>query len=68
MRDANGLAWMVATERPELFLHEEWALAISGDPVERAVQKPVGHRGPRYHPVLTMKEPYEPVIRIYKHN
>jgi hypothetical protein len=60
LRDANGLAWMVATERPELFLHEEWAIAISGDPVARAVRKG------RYHRVLTMAKPYEPVIEIYK--
>ncbi len=60
LRDANGLTWMIATERPELFLHEQWALAVPGDPVARAVGKG------RYHRVLTIAKPYEPVIQVYK--
>lgn len=66
LRDANGLAWMVATERPDLFLHEEWALAISGDPVATAVQRATLKKGPRYYRMLTIVERFEPKIEIYK--
>src|SRR5260370_15612336 len=30
LHDGNEPAWMAATTRPDLFLHEEWAVAISG--------------------------------------
>jgi len=66
LRDANGLAWIVATERPDLFLHEEWALAISGDPVATAVQRATLKKGPRYYRMLTIVERFEPKIEIYK--
>jgi len=35
----NGLAWDAAVTRPELFLWQEWAVAMRGDPVDRAVQR-----------------------------
>jgi hypothetical protein len=34
----NRLTWDPAILRPDLFLHEEWALAIEGDPVSRALK------------------------------
>ncbi len=46
---ANEPAWMAATARPDLFLHEEWALATSGDPVATAIQRATFKNGPRYH-------------------
>ena len=52
--------------RPDLFLHEEWALAISGDPVATAVERATLKKGPRYYRVQTMTERFEPVIEIYK--
>jgi hypothetical protein len=37
MHQGNHPAWDSAIARPELFLHEEWALAIEGDAVSRTV-------------------------------
>ncbi len=35
----NGPAYLAAVMRPEMFLREEWALALSGDEVATAVQR-----------------------------
>ena len=59
-------AWTAATARPDLFLHEEWALAIAGDPVATALQRATLRSGPRYHLVQTVKVKGAPVIEIYK--
>jgi hypothetical protein len=66
LRDSNEPAWMAATSRPELFLHEEWALATAGDPVARATQRPALRQGLRYHRVQTIQVKDQPVIEIYK--
>ncbi len=52
--------------RPDLFLHEEWALTIAGDPVATAIQTSSLKSGPRYHLVQTVKVKGAPVIEIYK--
>lgn len=59
-------AWTAATLRPDLFLHEEWGLAESGDPVATAVQRASLKAGPHYHLVQTVKVKGAPVIEIYK--
>lgn len=59
-------AWMAATARPNLFLHEEWAVAVAGDPVATAIQRASLKTGPRYHLVQTVKVKGAPVIEIYK--
>jgi Dolichyl-phosphate-mannose-protein mannosyltransferase len=66
LRDSNEPAWMAATTRPDLFLHEEWALATSGDPVATAVQRATFKTGPRYHRIQTIMVKGQPVIEIYK--
>jgi hypothetical protein len=66
LRDANEPAWMAATTRPDLFLHEEWALATSGDPVATAVQRATFKKGPRYYRVQIIMVKGEPVIEVYK--
>lgn len=66
LRDSNGPAWMAATMRPDLFLHEEWALATSGDPVATAVQRATFKNGPRYHPEQIIMLKNAPVIEIYR--
>jgi hypothetical protein len=60
---------MAATTRPNLFLHEGWAIAISGDAVATAVQRAtfkIGPVGPRYHLERTIIIKGAPVIEIYK--
>jgi hypothetical protein len=69
LHDGNEPAWMAATTRPNLFLHEEWAIAISGDAVATAVQRArfkTGPPGPRYHLERTIMIKGAPVIEIYK--
>jgi hypothetical protein len=69
--DGDEPAWMAATTRPDLFLHEEWAVAFAGDQVATAIQRAslqIGSRrtGPRYHLAQTVKVKGAPVIEIYK--
>jgi Dolichyl-phosphate-mannose-protein mannosyltransferase len=64
--DGDDPAWMAATTRPDLFLHEEWGIAISGDSVATALQRATLKTGPRYHLVQTVKVKGAPVIEIYK--
>ena len=68
LHDGNEPAWMAATTRPGIFLHEEWAIAISGDPVATAVQRATFKGGPRYYQVRTITIRGAPVIEIYKRN
>jgi hypothetical protein len=64
--NGDELDWPAATARPDLFLHEEWAVAISGDTVATAIQRSSLKTGPRYHLVQTVKVKGAPVIEIYK--
>ncbi len=69
--DGDEPEWPAATQRPDLFLDEEWGLAISGDAVATAIQRATykngpGKNGPHYHLVQTVKVKGAPVIEIYK--
>jgi hypothetical protein len=64
--DGDEPEWSAASMRPDLFLHEEWAVAVAGDVVATAVQKSAFQHGPRYHLVETVKVKGAPVIEIYK--
>jgi hypothetical protein len=66
--DDGGPEWAAATTRPDLFLHEAWAVAVAGDPVATAVQKLAFKSGPRYYLVQAIKVKGAPVIEIYKRN
>lgn len=57
----NGLPWEAAMRRPSLLLWQEWAVAMAGDAVDRAV----GSGGPyRLEKSITVKG--APEIRIYR--
>lgn len=64
--DGDEPAWMAATTRPDLFLHEEWAVTVAGDTVATAIQRASLKTGPRYRLVQTVKVKGAPVIEIYK--
>lgn len=66
LHDGNGPAWMAATTRPDFFLHEEWAVSFSGDPVATAVERASFKTGPHYHLVKCIMLKDSPVIKIYK--
>ncbi len=63
----NGLAFDAAVARPDLFLREEWALAIAGDQVAEAMSR-TQKSGPQYLCVKTIAVKGAPVIQIYRRN
>jgi len=65
--DGNNPAWLGAVARPDLLLHEEWAVAIGGDSVATAVQK-ASRKRPRYQLVEAIAVKGAPVIEIYRRN
>ncbi len=66
LNDGDNPEWMAATTRPDLFLHEEWAVVTAGDTVATTILKSAFQHGPRYHLVQTVKVKGAPVIEIYK--
>jgi hypothetical protein len=64
--DDGGPEWMASVVRPDLFLHQEWAVAMSGDAVATAIQRSPFQHGPRYYLVQAIKVKGAPVIEIYK--
>ena len=66
LNDGNEPQWLAATKRPQIFLHEEWAVAMAGDPVATAVQWSSFKSGPNYELVRTVIVKDAPVIEIYR--
>jgi hypothetical protein len=64
--DGDEPEWMAATTRPDLFLHEEWAVTLAGDTVATAIQRATLKTGPRYHLIQTVKVKGAAVVEIYK--
>lgn len=65
LHEGNGPAFAAALANPRFFLHEEWAVTFSGDPLATAILR-CQRTGPRYHRVLTITAPHAPVIEIYR--
>ena len=61
----NSAYWTAAAGRPDLFLHEEWAVAFGGDRVQSAIIRDSRHR-PRYTLQKTVVVKNAPVIEIYR--
>jgi hypothetical protein len=61
----NGPHWLGAVARPELFLWEEWAVAMGGDPVQTAINR-AARAGPHYRLVRRIAVKNAPVIEIYR--
>jgi len=60
----NWPHWQAAVTRPDLFLWEEWAVVMGGDPVQTALLR-AGVNGPRYELVKIVMVPHAPVVEIY---
>ena len=60
----NWPHWPAAVARPDLFLWEEWAVVMGGDPVQSALLR-AGVNGPRYELVKIVMVPHAPVVEIY---
>ncbi|MDQ6760606.1 MAG: glycosyltransferase family 39 protein [Acidobacteriota bacterium] len=65
LHEGNGAAWDAAIARPDLFLHEPWAVAQAGDKVAAAILK-AARTGPHYECVQTIIVKDAPVIEIYR--
>jgi len=67
LHSGNAPDWQRSVVRPDLFLHEEWAVTISGDEVATAIQR-ANRNGKRYDRVKTIAIRGAPVIEIYRRN
>ena len=65
LHDGNVPHWEGALARPDLYLSEEWAVAISGDKVSDTIVK-ASRTGPHYRCVRTIALKGAPVIQIYR--
>jgi len=65
LHEDNRPEWEAAVGRPDLFLRERWALAISGDKVATALVR-LGRSGPKYERVKSIELKGAPVIEIYR--
>ncbi len=61
----NLPAWQAAVGRPDLFLREEWAIAIAGDAVDGTIGR-AARTGPRYELERTIKVEGQPALHIYR--
>jgi hypothetical protein len=65
LSECNWPHWGAVLARPDLFLWEEWAVAIAGDKVATTIQK-AQRQGPRYECVKMIIVKGGPVIEIYR--
>ncbi|MGA2182107.1 MAG: glycosyltransferase family 39 protein [Bryobacteraceae bacterium] len=63
LHEGNVPAWDGALARPDLMLHEEWAVAVKGDSVFRAIGA-----SPRYALVRAINVPGAPTVYIWRRN
>jgi hypothetical protein len=62
----QSVTWQAACRRPELFLHEDWAVATGGDDVQTAVWR-LPRFGRHYALESTIIVKGAPVVEIYRH-
>jgi hypothetical protein len=62
----NPGIWEITCERPDLFLHEEWVIALAGDAADTAVTKTTTKPGPKYDLVRSIIVKDAPVVEIYR--
>jgi hypothetical protein len=65
LHEDNRPEWEAAVGRPDLFLRERWALAISGDKVATALLR-ASRSGPKYERVMSIERKGAPVIELYR--
>jgi len=63
--EGNRPSWDAAVQRPDLFLRDEWALAISGDKVSTAISRS-GRTGPHYRLRGRIIVKGAPVVELYQ--
>ncbi len=66
VHEGNGPLWFAQVYgKPELFLHQRWVLARSGDAIAQAMVR-ARLRGPRYELVQSIAVKDAPVVEIYR--
>ena len=65
LHDGNNPQYLATLARPDLFLHEEWVLSISGDPIATALLK-MRTGNVRYALVRTVQVKDAPPVEIYR--
>lgn len=60
----NDVEWAEATTRPDLFLHEDWAVVTGGDVAQGVIDRSRLH-GPRYELERRIMVRGAPVVEIY---
>jgi 4-amino-4-deoxy-L-arabinose transferase-like glycosyltransferase len=67
LHEGNGPEFLATVTRPDLFMNEEWAIAIAGDAVSAAMLKVTGPNG-SYEQVSVIRVPMKdaPAIEIYR--
>ena len=65
LHEGNRPNWDAAVQRPDLFLREEWAIAVSGDKLATAILR-AGRTGPHYNLEKQIIVEGAPVIEIYR--
>ena len=66
LNEGNRPLFLPTTRQPLLLLHEEWAVAMAGDPVASAVEHLSVQTGPKYELMKTIVVKAQPVIQIYR--
>jgi len=65
LHEGNGAAWQGALQRPDIALHEEWALCFQGDAISKALSAPMPSKTP-YARVYTFESPEGKVVEFWK--
>jgi hypothetical protein len=65
LHEGNHPAWDAAIARPELFLHETWAISFSGETIATALLR-ADRKGTHYRLVQSIAVPHAPVVEIYR--
>jgi len=66
LNEGNRPLFLPASRQPLLLLHEQWAVAMAGDPVASAVERLSVQSGPKYQLMKTIVVKDQPVILIYR--
>lgn len=65
LHEGNGPLYRSALHRPDLFLWEDWGIAIEGDPLSTMLKQQT-RKKPRFELVYSYPRPKEPAIEIYR--
>jgi hypothetical protein len=61
----NDVEFVMATSKPEIFLHTDWAIVTGGDPIQGVIDR-ARRDGPKYDLKHTVMVKGEPALEIYK--